>query len=186
MKVETIKNLQSVYTINSIKKIQENGFKAGDIGIIVRDNNDAKVIAESLILESQKSDEFNFNHVSSDALDIKSSPIVNFLISIFNYFKNTKDRLAISEIVHFYYRFILLSRDNSHYALSNDEKINLLPGEFKNKIFQISRLPLYELVEEIIRIFNLNNLHDQIPYLQAFMDLLLEYKQTRGQKYLPF
>ena len=53
------KESASEYTINSIKKIQESGFKAGDIGIIVRDNNDAKVIAESLILESQKSDEFN-------------------------------------------------------------------------------------------------------------------------------
>ena len=180
------KESASDYTINSIKKIQESGFKAGDIGIIVRDNNDAKVIAESLILESQKSDEFNFNHVSSDALDIKSSAVVNFLISIFNYFKNTKDRLAISEIVHFYYRFILESKDNSHYSLPNDEKINLLPGAFKNKIFQISRLPLYELVEEIVRIFNLNNLHDQVPYLQAFMDLLLEYKQTRGSKISSF
>ena len=78
------------------------------------------------------------------------------------------------EIVHFYYQFILESKDNSHYSLPNDEKINLLPGAFKNKIFQISRLPLYELVEEIVRIFNLNNLHDQVPYLQAFMDLLLK------------
>ena len=43
--------------------------------------------------------------------------------------------MAISEIVHFYYRYILISKDNSHYSLSNDEKINLLPKEFKNKIF---------------------------------------------------
>jgi ATP-dependent exoDNAse (exonuclease V) beta subunit len=180
------KESASEYTINSIIKIQEKGYKAGDIGIIVRDNNDAKVIAESLILESQKSNKFNFNHVSSDALDIKSSPVVNFIISIFNYFKNSKDRLAISEIVNFYYRYILISNDNSHFSLPNDEKINLLPGEFKNKIFQISRLPLYELVEEIVRIFNLNKLNDQVPYLQAFMDLLLEYKQTKGSKISSF
>lgn len=180
------KESASEYTINSIKKIQEKGYKSGDIGIIVRDNNEAKVIAESLIIESQKSNEFNFNHVSSDALEIKSSPVVNFIISIFNYFKNSKDRLAISEIVHFYYRFILVSNDNSHYSMPNEEKINLLPMEFKNKIFQISRLPLYELVEEIIRIFSLNNLKNQVPYLQAFMDLLLEYKQTKGSKISSF
>ncbi|MEL0009235.1 MAG: UvrD-helicase domain-containing protein [Flammeovirgaceae bacterium] len=174
------------YTIDSIKKIQEKGYKAGDIGIIVRDNNEAKVIAESLILESQKTNEFNFNHVSSDALDIKSSLVVNFIISIFKYFRNLKDRLAISEIVHFYYRHILISKDKSHYSLSNEEKINLLPGEFKDKIFQISRLPLYELVEEIVRIFSLNKLSHQVPYLQAFMDLLIEYKQTKGSKISSF
>ena len=77
----------SEYTINSIKKIQDKGYNAGDIGIIVRDNNDAKVIAQSLILESQKSNEYDFNHVSSEALDIKSSAVVNFIISIFKYFK---------------------------------------------------------------------------------------------------
>ena len=109
-----------------------------------------------------------------------------FVQAIFNYFKNSKDRLAISEIVNFYYRYILISNDNSHFSLPNDEKINLLPGEFKNKIFQISRLPLYELVEEIVRIFNLNKLNDQVPYLQAFMDLLLEYKQTKGSKISSF
>ena len=70
--------------------------------------------------------------------------------------------------------------------MSNKEKINLLPREFKNKIFQISRLPLYELVEEIVRIFNLNNLNHQVPYLQAFMDILLEYKQTKGTKITTF
>ena len=33
---------------------------------------------------------------------------------------------GISEIVHFYYRFILESKDNSHYSLPNDEKINFI------------------------------------------------------------
>ena len=34
------------YTIDCIKKIQDRGYSAGDIGIIVRDNNDAKIMSD--------------------------------------------------------------------------------------------------------------------------------------------
>ena len=34
------------FTVKSIQRIQDKGFDAGDIGIIVRDNNEAKIIAE--------------------------------------------------------------------------------------------------------------------------------------------
>ena len=115
------------YTIDCIKKIQDRGYSARDIGIIVRDNIDAKIIAETLIQQSLNSEGYNFNHVSADALDIKSAPVVCFFISIFKYFSNFKDRLSLSEIVHFYYRFVLKSDDISHYSLSNEEKLSRLP-----------------------------------------------------------
>ena len=91
------------YTISTIKKIEDKGYNAGDIGIIVRNNKDARLIAEILIEESLKESNYNFNHVSADALDIKNSPVVNFFISVFNYFSNFKDRIALSEILHFYF-----------------------------------------------------------------------------------
>ncbi len=173
------------FTINSIKKIQDFGYSAGDIGILVRDNNDAKIIAECLIKESDSSDKYNFNHVSAEALDINSSPIVIFLISTINYLSHKKDRLSLSEIVNFYSKYILSSKDNSHFLLSNEEKLNLLPKDFSEKQYSLSRLPLYDLIEEIIRIFDLNKLKSQAPYLQAFMDLVLEYKMIRkGNKTL--
>ncbi len=80
----------------------------------------------------------------------------------------------------------MCKKDNSHYSISNDEKINLLLKEFKNKICQIARLPLDELVEKVVRIFNLEKLNDQLLYIQAFMDLLLVYKQTNGSKISSF
>ena len=181
-KIETAKK----YTIESIKKIQDNGYSAGDIGIIVRDNKNAKIIAEALIEESANISDYNFNHVSADALEIKSSPVVGFLISVFNYFSNFRDRLALSEILHFYYIKILNSDNYDHYSLSNEGKLNLLPSQFKNNLFSISRLPIYEMVEELIRIFELKKIKSQIPFLQAFMDLILEFKQSKGREITSF
>ena len=170
------------YTISTIKKIQDKGYNAGDIGIIVRDNKDARLIAETLIEESLKDSNYNFNHVSADALDIKNSPVVNFFISVFNYFSNFKDRIALSEILHFYYRFVLNSTDTIHYSLSNEDKLNLLPNDFSKNISEISRLPIYDLVEELVRIFSLNTIKGQVPFLQAFYDIILEYKLNYGRE----
>ncbi len=44
---EKLENVNS-FLINSINKIQDNGYSAGDIGIIVRDNKEANIIAEML------------------------------------------------------------------------------------------------------------------------------------------
>ena len=134
------------FTIDCIKRTQYKGYEAGDIGIIVRDNNDARKIAEILIKESKTDDKYNYNHVSSDALNIKSAPIVSFFISVLTYLLNYKDRLALSEIVHFYHRFVLVSDNFSHYAMSNDEKLNCVPLEFKNSLFEISLKLLERMV----------------------------------------
>ncbi|MFL2990724.1 MAG: 3'-5' exonuclease [Cytophagales bacterium] len=48
--------------------------------------------------------------------------------------------------------------------------------------FKISRLPIYELVEELIRVFKLNSIPSQIPYLKAFQDIIIEYKTLQGEE----
>ena len=126
---EKLENVNS-FLINSINKIQDNGYSAGDIGIIVRDNKEANIIAEMLSIQSDNDKNYNYNYVSAEALDINSSPVVNFFISVFKYLKNSRDRLALSEIVHFYYFYILKSSDISHFSISNEDKLKLLPESF--------------------------------------------------------
>ena len=123
---EKLENVNS-FLINSINKIQDNGYSAGDIGIIVRDNKEANIIADMLSIQSDNEKNYNYNYVSAEALDINSSPVVNFFISVFKYLKNSRDRLALSEIVHFYYFYILKSSDISHFSISNEDKLKLLP-----------------------------------------------------------
>tara|TARA_B100001750_G_scaffold206149_1_gene183636 strand:- start:15957 stop:19235 length:3279 start_codon:yes stop_codon:yes gene_type:complete len=175
------------FTLDTIRHLQDLGSSPGDIGIIVRNNKEAKIIAEALLLESlNKNSKYNYNHVSADALDIKSTSIVRFFISIFRYFINSKDRLALSEIVYFYCNKVKKSENISHFVFTNDDKLKKLPKEFYRDINTISRLPIYEMVERIIRIFKLNGLPDQIPYLQSFQDLVLEFKRNNDGDLISF
>ena len=170
------------FLIDRINKIQDNGFSAGDIGVIVRDNKEANIIAGMLSYQAEIDNKYDYGFVSADALEINTSPIVNFFISIFKYFKNFKDRLSLSEILHFYHIYIIESDDVIHYSLSNEEKLKLLPDSFRENKLKISRLPIYELVEELIRVFKLNLIPSQIPYLKAFQDIIIEYKTLQGEE----
>ena len=42
------------------------------------------------------------------------------------------------------------------------------------------------MVEELIRIFKLQKIKNQLPFLQAFTDLILEYKQSKGKEITSF
>ena len=168
--------------IDSINKIQDNGFSAGDIGVIVRDNKEANIIAGILSNQAEIDKKYDYRFVSADALEINTSPIVNFFISVFKYFKNFKDRLSLSEILHFYHIYTIKSDDVIHYSLSNEDKLKLLPDSFRENKLKISRLPIYELVEELIRVFKLNLIPSQIPFLKAFQDIIIEYKTLQGEE----
>ncbi len=172
----------SSFLIDSINKIQDNGFSAGDIGIIVRDNKEANIIAGILSYQAEIDTNYDYGFVSADALEINTSPIVNFFLSTFRYLKNFKDRLSLSEILHFYHIYIIKSDDVIHYSLSNEDKLKLLPDSFTKNKLKISRLPIYELVEELIRVFKLNLIPSQIPYLKAFQDIIIEYKTLQGEE----
>jgi len=175
------------FTLDTIRHLQDLGSSPGDIGIIVRNHKEAKIIAEALLLESlNKNSMYNYNHVSADALDIKLASVVRFFISIFRYFINSKDRLALSEIVYFYCNKVKKSENISHFVFTNENKLKELPKEFYRNINTISRLPIYEMVEHIIRIFKLNALPDQIPYLQSFQDLVLEFKKNNNGDLISF
>src|SRR5690606_24557220 len=54
---------------------------------------------------------------------------------------------------------------------------HFLPDNFAELTGQLTGYPLYEIVETIIRVFNLKNLSGEFAYMQAFQDVILEYGQ---------
>ncbi|HQQ98220.1 MAG TPA: 3'-5' exonuclease, partial [Cyclobacteriaceae bacterium] len=50
-----------------------------------------------------------------------------------------------------------------------------LPEEFVNEKLSLKKLPIFELTETLIRIFNIGQIKGELAYLQAFQDLVLEF-----------
>jgi len=171
------------YNIHKVKEVIseviDNGYLYEDIAILCRSNTHASQIAGSLLKE-------DIQVISSESLLINNSPEVRFLVATFKVLLSENNQLAKTEMV----RWLL---DSARISGNLDEKLNTLnisqssskkdekkPG-FWNLLseegFNVNRvsllsLPVYEICEELIRIFNLNQKSD--PYLQFFLDVIIE------------
>lgn len=180
----------------SINNLLLKGYQYKDICILVRKNKDGNEIANRLF---QKGIE---EVISPDSLLIKASPRINFLINVFRFLSDNKNTIARSEIIYYYRRYILKNINENWHDLFVDHKksgintkgrkanINAqiqplfegleenafnkyLPELFTSNLSSLGKLPVYELCEQLIRIFNLNAIQDS--YIQRLLDLILEF-----------
>ncbi|MCE3279851.1 MAG: helicase UvrD [Bacteroidetes bacterium] len=162
------KNFARTYEI--IFQLLNEGYQLKDIAILVRKNTDGSDIANYLT-------EKNIPVISSDSLLLSNSKDVNFLHSILKFLANTSDNIVHAEILE----YLISSRhiDNS----SIDELIRqknsggLLPilrsvnSDFS--IVKLSKMALYELIEELVGLFKLNESPN--AYIQFYLDEVLNY-----------
>ncbi|MCK5839143.1 MAG: UvrD-helicase domain-containing protein, partial [Bacteroidales bacterium] len=167
-------NLQRV--IELIQEIESDEFSLSDIAVICRSNDEGSRIARFLLKNG-------IDVISSESLLLKNSSDVKFLVSFLNYLINPCDLLQ-AEIVNYLiinelitgYRLADLTTGSAHQ--NNTENENNLIGFLTRFGIRISasgllKLSVYELTEELIRIFNLNKQVD--PYVQFYMDAVFEY-----------
>ncbi len=165
-----------------IKGIQDRGYAARDITILVRTGTEGRVIANLLMDEmSQPDGRYNFNVISNDSLYLNANPAVNFLAALLGYLKNPADQINLGFIRHEFMRYLVkdpepLSDMNTLFMNLNDQgDFHRVFGRFYGEFDQIRILPLYELSERLIDIFELNLDTENLSYIQAFQDIVLDF-----------
>ncbi|GHM98525.1 DNA helicase [Cytophagales bacterium WSM2-2] len=167
-------------TVLQIEEMQSRGVKAQDIALLVRRNDEGERII-SFLLEHKNSDkakpDCKYDVVSSESLRIDSAASVNLLVAVLTYLLNPQDDIARAQLAYEYAR-----QQEEDKALSDifaDSHFltieNILPAEFARRKISLRKLPLFELTETLIELFELNKNVGEIPYLLAFQDLVLEF-----------
>jgi len=168
-KKEEIEDKVKENLINSINNLLENNYQKKDICVLVRYAKDGKKVANYLL-------ESNFNVISNDSLFIKNSYVVNFLIGILNYFNDSKDELNKVYINYIYEIYIKNNSKNLDEIFSYNE-------EDFDKFFDLKDLkilPIFDIIEHLIKIFSLSEIKKELVYLQAFQDIVLNFSQKEG------
>lgn len=153
-----------------IFKLKEDNFSLKDIAILVRKNMDGSEIANYLT-------QHNIPVLSSDSLLLNNSSEVNFLHSILKYLSNNADQIIQTEILEYFIAKKIIKNSSLDELLSQKNKsgffsiIKSVSSEFN--VVRLSKMALYELSEELIRIFKLNSIPD--AYIQFFLDEVLSY-----------
>jgi ATP-dependent helicase/nuclease subunit A len=169
-KVRALNDLPSI-----IEKLQDRGFQASDITILVRKSDDGKKVIEKLLRyknspENQGS--YCYDAISNESLFLNNSSAIRLIINAMKFGLDPKDEIARAELNLNHH--IIQNRNNTlddlAFIMDTDES----SAEIKEKIQSLINLPVYEMVERIVELFDLTDAQFN-GYIQAFQDLVLEY-----------
>lgn len=161
---------------DTIKELQESGYKASDIAILVRKAKEGRMVADKLMECKNQNPHSNivYDFISNDSLYLKNSSCIKLITNAIKYLLNTNNKIYLQSISYEYLFYRNQQTDVKDAAVEN------IPKEYLDNIEVLKRMPLYELSEEIIQIFHLNINKEYIPYLQAFQDMVADYCTQNG------
>jgi len=150
-----------------IESLQEKGYAASDVGIIVRDGKQGAMVLKSITDYSnsctvEHKSKYNYNVVSNDSLLLSGSPVVNFIISALTYLNDPSDMISRAAIQGFY-----------QMAAADQDKVADLPENYEDFLLTLSQKPLYESIEQMILFFGLGKFAWNIAWLTTFQDSVL-------------
>ncbi len=171
-----------------ILDIQSRGYRPGDIAILVRKGTQGRTVSSILMQHAAMSgDSYSFNIISNDSLYIENHPGVRFIVSLLKYLRNPSDILNVAFIRHEYLRYLSTDKyqGDTHSIFRNCNE-GLPTGiidafdNFISALEKIRHLPIYELVEELINVFQLQQNSGNIAFIQAFQDLVLSFVNEKS------
>jgi ATP-dependent helicase/nuclease subunit A len=164
-----------------VDELLETGIEAGEIAILVRTRKEGVLVANALLEHARNSGrDRSYKLVSNDSLLLGYNASVSLLISLLRYLHHPED--AINNTLLKYQLNRLEKKVNRALDLILDREVSpdeLLPGEFLRQEAVLKQLPLYELIESLIDLLDLGTRANDLPYLQAFQDLVIDL-QRRG------
>jgi ATP-dependent exoDNAse (exonuclease V) beta subunit len=170
-----------------IESVQDKGYKASDIGIIVRDGKEGGLVLNALINYNNKYpeniDKYNFNAVSNDSLLLSNSPVIIFIVSVITVVNDQHDYISRAIML----RFFLMStgdEEAENVSLQSDKLIEgsraYFPDGYEDFMERIRQMPLFEATESIIKFFRLGDYSWNVPFLNTFQDYILNFTGSKN------
>jgi ATP-dependent exoDNAse (exonuclease V) beta subunit len=148
-----------------LKKLYANGIPANQICILTRKNKDLTVLAEYLATLKKDYPEMAEKHylniVSNEAFQLNSSPAIKIIIEALRTIHSPENSINKEQLIYFLQ------------SVSQSDKTVL--ETVRSNIQELSRMPLFELIGYIYRLFKLEQIEDQSAYLFAFYDAVANY-----------
>ncbi|MFO7923914.1 MAG: UvrD-helicase domain-containing protein [Bacteroidales bacterium] len=172
--------------------IRSRGYRLSDIAILVRNNGDGRDVAKALMdLQAGREDTemLRLDFISEEFLLLQESVSVQLLLALLKFISGDQGMMNKAVIINEYCRYLGHSETvnaNGHDLFGNlsgdDGKSweKMLPDRFIESMTYLDQLSLYEMVEELIALFGLDDRVSETPYLMALQDAVLEYSRKEG------
>ncbi|SDM20043.1 ATP-dependent exoDNAse (exonuclease V) beta subunit (contains helicase and exonuclease domains) [Daejeonella rubra] len=196
---DDVNPLAATYAIERIIELLNQGFFMKDIGILVRKNSEAVQILDCIFQKSNY-DKLTaaagktFQVISGEALKIMNNPAVQLLLSTFRLLSVHEPESGIykAECARLWYQ--VRNPGQEQVRINSEDWIgfsfkpvsaltDVLPAEFCAGFNSYRQLPVNELAEKLIRIYQLGTVQSEnhIPFLLAFRDQLAVFSSAGDQ-----
>jgi ATP-dependent exoDNAse (exonuclease V) beta subunit len=164
-----------------VDEIMETGIEAGEMAILVRTRKEGLAVANRLLEHARSTGKTRqFRLVSNDSLLLGYNTAVSLLISMLRHLLYPGHEINNALLKYHAFQAGLISGIGTGHLLENDlSPADLLPGDFLEQQELLKQLPLFELTESLIDLLGLGKRVDDLPYLQALQDLVIDL-QRRG------
>jgi len=163
-----------------LEQLQASGVALRDIAILVRKNEEGQQIVAHLLNyknSTQAKSGCRYDVVSNESLRLDGATTVNLLLAAMKYLVNPDDAIARAQLGFEFAKLHEPDRPLTDvFAVTNQVFFeNNLPESFSKLKSTLRKLPLFELTETLVSIFQLGNEVGEIAYLLAFQNLVLEF-----------
>ncbi len=167
-----------------IAEIQQKGYNANDIAILVRNGKEGAEVAD-ILMNYKKSDKAQSNVVydviSSDSLYLKNSRTIQFIIHLMYYLLYPEESLNIGFLRQEYLLYHQNKKEITDELFFAEKPLEeLFPADFINNVATLKREALFDLTEKLIDLFYLNKNSNEYAYLEAFQDFVLNFTKTES------
>lgn len=172
-----------------LEELLQRGYRQKDILILVRKGDEGCKIVELLLaLAGEHSGKLrNIKVVSDDSLLLSSAAPVKLIVGILRYIQNPGydlNRLLLA------YEHGLIKGSTNNESLSNffenESDKHQVDDELKSLIQELSSKPLFEMCEQIIHHFKMNDKAEYIAYIEAFQDIIIDYCRSHSSDIYSF
>lgn len=168
-----------------IEEIQDMGYRACDIGILVRTKNEGQEVIERITQHASSgvnNSKYSYQIISQDSLMLDSSPVIVFLVSVLRHMVNREDMVNYSVMYQHYLLSMEKGRVDRPLFINSAENTvsdyGLDEEDFENFLNTIRYLSVYEIIDRLIEYTGLNKIESAIPYMTTLQNSVLEFAGT--------
>lgn len=162
-----------------VEEIRQSGIEPGETAILVRTRKEGVAVANRLLEHARETGETRrFRLISNESLLLVHNNSVSTLVSLLRYLVQPDNE--INNALLKYHCYLLETGPETDTAQLFG--VDISPEQFFPELFTeqeglLKQLPLYELIESLIDMFSLGTRTEDLPYLQAFQDVVIDLQR---------
>ncbi|UXP34206.1 UvrD-helicase domain-containing protein [Reichenbachiella agarivorans] len=175
-KSEVEKDYPMQILIQNIQTLQRANYALSDIAILVRGNREGREVAQALMNHQMEypDDGFSYDVLSNESLYIKNNKAVHLMLQLLNYILFPHEKLYKKQV---------------EYALKfwfEDEELPTVMEQIRSKLTKWQSFRLSELIQVIVRQFDLLDSEEDLPYVMAFSDAVDDFLEYESDTIVDF